>query len=304
MTFGGNLGSFDGNGELRKVDGPSDRLGLSNPATGLWVIVHTGRDPLYSTMTFGATSKIAVSGLRVANTDLPDLDLIDGANLVRVLPLLPLPPANVLLIDRSLPQLTPGSGDPGVIGPGPRNVDSAGNFSRLAALPEVPIRPIPEPVQPVQVVEPVQPVQVVEPVQPVQVVEPVQPLQVVEPVQPVQVVEPVQPVQAVQPVQPVQQSGDTSEARRAAQGIDQQSRGATGAAEPAEANHLPTDDAARTADVGRGRATMGAARDVFGGGSPLVPFTGGIAAHADGEYFSQGAFEFVETASRRAQPGQ
>ena len=52
------------------------------------------------------------------------------------------------------------------------------------------------------------------------------------------------------------------------------------------------------ADLGRGGNARGAAQDVFGPAAPLVS-TAAPPATADGDYFSQGAFEFVQTLSGR-----
>jgi filamentous hemagglutinin family protein len=271
VTITGNLGSFDATGKVKKVDGPPDRLGDANPATGLWVTVHTGREDLTSTFAFGASSKIVVSGLRVANTDVPDFVFIDGADLA---PALPLPSGNVVLLDRSLPQLTPGSGDPGIIGPGPRNVDPAGSFARLAALPEVPIRPVEDPVAALPTT----------------------------PTLP----DAVAAVPSL-PQQPVPSDpGATTGAAAAQQAAEQQARAAAapierGARETGD-SRIANEDTARVAAI----ATRGAGvtRDVFAGDAPLAPFAGPNATHADGEYFSQGAFEFAETLSRRTGLGR
>jgi hypothetical protein len=57
-----------------------------------------------------------------------------------------------------------------------------------------------------------------------------------------------------------------------------------------------TIEAASRAGAG---VSVGADRDVFGGGAPLVP-TAGALPGADPEYFSQEPFEFVQTRARRA----
>jgi hypothetical protein len=48
---------------------------------------------------------------------------------------------------------------------------------------------------------------------------------------------------------------------------------------------------------------MRRANDPFATGAPLVPFAGSPARTADPEYFTQGPFDFVETAARRARDG-
>jgi hypothetical protein len=185
-----------------------------------------------------------------------------------------LPSGNVVLLDRSLPQLTPGSGDPGIIGPGPRNVDPAGSFARLAALPEVPIRPVEDPVAALPTT----------------------------PTLP----DAVAAVPSL-PQQPVPSDpGAMTGAAAAQQAAEQQARAAAapierGARETGD-SRIANEDTARVAAI----ATRGAGvtRDVFAGDAPLAPFAGPNATHADGEYFSQGAFEFAETLSRRTGLGR
>ena len=149
VTIKGNLGHYragcsDPVACRTNVDWPvdRDRLGAANPANGMWVTVHTASGRLGSTLKFDADSKVAVSGLRVANETMPDFDFLSGTSLR---PSLGLPAVNVVFLTRSLPRLTGPTGrDPGIIGPGPRNVLAAGTSARLAALPELAVsRPPP-----------------------------------------------------------------------------------------------------------------------------------------------------------------
>ena len=153
VTINGNLGNYrircsDPVTCRTNMDWPvdRDRLGTENPANGMWVTVNTAAGRLKTTLKFGADSKVAVSGLRVANAAMPDFDFLSGNSLK---PSLGLPAANVVFLDRSLPRLTGPTGkDPGTIGPGPRNVLAASTSNRLAALPELRLLPEPPPPEP------------------------------------------------------------------------------------------------------------------------------------------------------------
>ena len=158
VKIDGNLGNLSAGGctvlaacARTNVEWPTgrDRLGDANPASGMWVTVHTAGGRLRSTLDFGSDSKVAVSGLRVANAAIPDFDFLTGNNLKRSLGLAN---DNAELSDRSLPPLTgPTGNDPGIIGPGPRNVLAASTSDRLAVLPELPISRQPaQPPQPLQ----------------------------------------------------------------------------------------------------------------------------------------------------------
>ena len=62
-------------------------------------------------------------------------------------------------------------------------------------------------------------------------------------------------------------------------------------------------DLAQEANIARGTAVRGAAPDVFEYRAPLVSGAASTPA-ADADYFSQGAFEFAQTLSERARPGE
>ena len=62
-------------------------------------------------------------------------------------------------------------------------------------------------------------------------------------------------------------------------------------------------ESARAGDAGRTAGATGRANDPFASGAPLVPYAGPPGAAADSEYFTQGPFDFVETAARRARGG-
>jgi filamentous hemagglutinin family protein len=151
VTVNGNLGSYKLRcGDLAcrtNIDWPDrDRLGNENPANGMWVTVNTNEGRLKSTLKFGADSKVAVSGLRVANWTKPEFDFLSGNSLRSSLGL---PAANVVFLTRSLPRLTGPTGkDPGTIGPGPTNVLAAGTADRVAALTELQMLPEPPPPEP------------------------------------------------------------------------------------------------------------------------------------------------------------
>jgi hypothetical protein len=254
---------FDAAGTVRSIAGPVGRLGAYNPATGMWVTITSFG--MTSTLSFGANSKLAVSGIRVANAEFPDFDFVAGQDL---LPFLGLAPGNAMLIENSLPRVTAGDPDPGIIGPGPQNVTKAAAFG-LVTLPISPLRLVqelpPSALPPAPIVNP----------------------------------PPAQSAPAPQSAGAAPETGRFSvEQVRAAAGLTER------AASEAGPQRAESTDATRAADLGRRNGTPGLARDVFAGDGPLVPMEGPPTAHADAEYFSQGAFEFAETLSRRAAPGR
>ena len=267
VTFGGNIGLFG----KTYVESPVDRLGKENTGNGLWVTIHTDGD-LLSALSFGASSKVAVSNLRVAKTRKPDSEKPDSDYLERneLAPFPGIPLENVVFLERTLPTVTDVGGDPGIIGPGPRNVEAAGAFERVA-LPLATIRPREEPVPrpgPGPVAQPA----------------------------------PLGPIPASPPPEAVvPQAGATPEATLiqpqptvAQQSVDQQAREAAGTSERAATEAAPP-----ALDVGSRSAGIVGARDAFASDLPLTALTSPQSAHADDEYFSQGAFEFAETLSRR-----
>jgi filamentous hemagglutinin family protein len=265
VTFGGKLGMYNSAGGSTVKPVASGALDESKLGNGLFVSVNTLGGQ--GTISFGPESVVTVSRFRHVPLQAPlsFTDVVTSADVSRF----GVPPKLPFVVMRrgNLPFVPVRNGNPNAIGPGPNNVAAAASFARLDDLPEVVVSAPPARAGLVGIVP--------------------EPSTAAAPAGPALAGE--RPEVAVGPASQVQaaasRAGEAGGRQSAASGV---------------ALREPT----RAADLGRGSANGGAAQDVFEGGAPLVPHEQRTSGAADGEYFSQGAFEFAQTLSERAQPAR
>ena len=258
VYFGGNVGMFDATTGARKIAPPEvpGALGTRNNQNGLWVTVSTTVGP--GKIRFADTADVYTPQFRLLNantkrsqiprapTDLAwakapaKLDLVAGANLPTV-------------------QINE-AGDPNLIGPSPKNALEPADYQRVAALPEVPLRPVDPPQVELPRVELVRDLSEALPLAQERVPEPV-----------------------------VGGEQRSATARVGPSALDVRDALATTLVDPG-----------RSAELGRGSGARGVGPEVSGADASPVAAGGASAPHADDEYFSQSPFEFVQTQSRRA----
>jgi hypothetical protein len=293
VSFGGNVGTVNASGVSVGASPLPGTLGTALTGNGLSVMVTAPLGSLAVSFD-GSKSVEATRFLTVFTDPSPYFVEVEGPELFA------LPPCNfALLPGRGAPLVEVDSGNPNLVGPSPRNVAES-SFARAPELPELPLAP---PVQIAPGPNPPPPVASGPNPLPLVALDP-SPLPLVAsdsnrlPAVASDMNPPLPAASGPNPL-PAVAGGDVPDRAVATPTRDDAVRRDTfvrGSNDGAPAIQEPLGGA----DLGRSGGARGAAQDVFGAAAPLVPTDAAAApASADGEYFSQGAFEFVQTLSRR-----
>jgi filamentous hemagglutinin family protein len=264
VQFGRHLGTLDPYGVSTAIS-PPDPLGAANPANGLFVTINIGGPS--QGIGFNALSNVEVARFRVAPATAAPRDI--GTSNLGLLG--SRPQKYRVLTNSNLPRVNVEDTNPGLIGPGPRNVNppEAERFAALPSLPEILVQrdPAPGPGG--------------------------------------------GPTAGDPAGAGTAAGAATTGATLAGEPAAGESAGGEAAAAGGLAGRVTRDadastgppDLAGSADLGRGASRSGVAADAFREGAPLVPLAGEVAG-ADREYFSHGPFELLDVRLRGAGEGR